>query len=808
MKIKFDIEGMTCAACQAHVLKAVEKLEGTKDVNVNLLQNTLTLDFDENLCSEKDIQEAVSKAGYKAILKTNIKEVQKRKDKDLMKLIICIVDLTILMYFSMGHMMLKWPVPDIVNMEKSPLGFSLIQLILVIPIVVIYNNFFVVGFKKLFMRAPNMDSLIAIGASVSLLYGIYCLFMIAFGHHEYHMYLYFESAGMILTLVSLGKYLEKVSKKKTTKAIEKLINLAPKYATIQLDGEEKKVAIDKVKVGDIVIIRNGDSIPVDGKIIEGAASIDQSNITGESIPVYKKVGQDVFSSTVVTAGFIKIEAKKVGEDTSISNIIKLVEEASNSKAPISKLVDKISGVFVPIVLVISMMVLIVNYIISKNFELALNFAITVLVIACPCALGLATPVAIMVGSGKGAEKGLLIKNAEILEKAHNIKVVVLDKTGTITEGKPNVVDFDNNYGENLLDYIYSIEYKSEHPLAKAICDFAKNNNAKILEVIDYKTIEGSGVIGKIDNKEIYIGNINGENINEDIKIKMKEYSSEGKTPLIIRVDNKIVGIITIKDKVKKYTKEAINLLKSHGIKVIMLTGDNEITAKAVAKEVGIDKVISNVLPQDKQKVINSLKEKNKLVAMVGDGVNDSLALTTADVGISLKGASDIAIDCADIVLLKNKLIDVMNVIALSKKTLITIKLGLFWAFFYNSICILLSTGFLYYINGFKMTPMIGSLAMSLSSVSVVLNALTINLFKPKKIEIEEELKMTNYKIIVEGMMCMHCQKRVNDIVLGFANVKNVDVSLENKCVTFQAEDNFDITDIVQAINNDGYKAKV
>lgn len=825
MKLKFNVEGMTCASCQAHVSKAVEQLEGTSKVNVNLLKNTLDVEVDEAKCDASKIEDAVQKAGYKAYIPNANKKTDKliEKNHDLAYLIFSLVDLLVIMYFSMGHMMWGWSVPKVFNMHTNPMGFSLVQFILVLPIIFLYRKYFINGFKKLIKLSPNMDTLIAIGATFSIAYGIYCLFMISMEYTEYHMYLYFEAAGMILTLVSLGKYLEKLSKRKTTTAIEKLMDLSPKEAVVLKDNIETKVKIEEVKLGDIVVVKKGDSVPVDGKIIEGNASIDQSNITGESIPVYKTANDDVYSSTIVTAGYIKVKATKVGEDTSIANIIKLVDEASNSKAPISKLADKISGVFVPVILAIALVTFIINLIVSKDFQIALNFAITVIVIACPCALGLATPVAIMVGTGKSAENGLLIKNAEILEKAHHIKTVVLDKTGTITEGKPRVTDFESFESDSdLLSVIYSLENMSEHPLALSMIEYAKENNANLLEVKEFKTTDGRGIEGIVNNSKYFIGNYKSV---EELKLNTKELedkvnnlSYQGKTPLLIIKDNKVVGLIAVKDEVKESSKQAISELRNKGIKVIMLTGDNRKTAEAIAKEVNVDEVISDVHPEDKQKVINSLKTNDKnLVAMVGDGVNDALALTSADLGIAIGGGSDIAIESADIVLLRNDLLDVLNVISLSKRVINTIKLSLFWAFFYNFVCVILSTGFLYYLTDkkFMMTPMIASVAMSISSVSVVLTSLTINFFKVKKaknsnnssVSIKEKNKMQTKVIYVDGMMCNHCKAHVEEACKKVPGVSDAVVSLQDKNVTVTCEEKVTDEALKQSIKEAGYEAK-
>lgn len=822
MKKKFNVSGMTCASCQSHVEKAVRKLDGVSDVYVNLLQNNMDVTFDEKICSISKIEEAVEKAGYKATLPEERGVSNKNKDYSLFKLIFCIVDLLVLMYFSMGNMMWGWPSPKVFDMHQNPMGFALVQFILVLPICYIYRNYFISGFKKLFKLSPNMDSLIAVGATFSLAYGIYCLFMISLGHTQYHMYLYFESAGMILVFVSIGKYLEELSKKRTTDSLTKLMDLKPKTAII-LDGDnEVLVNANDVKIGDVVVVKKGDLIPVDGKIIKGEASIDEANITGESIPVFKGVGDEVYSSCILTSGYLYVETSKSSEDTTIATIIKLVEEASNSKAPISRLADKVSGVFVPIIFSISLFVFICNIIyimiakpayVNNAFETALNFAITVIVIACPCALGLATPVAIMVGTGKGAQNGLLIKNAAILEAAHNITTVVLDKTGTITKGHPEVVDFIKYKDFDMESILYSFEIKSEHPLALAIVEYTKDKKRIEYNILNYEAIDGKGLRGIIDNDLYEIGNLKllpNNDLASDIVNKM---SNEGKTTLIVLKNKELYGIVAVKDEIKENSKEAIHLLQNKGIKVVMLTGDNEITANAIAKDVGVNKVIANVMPTDKANVINELKNKNEFVAMVGDGVNDAIALSSANLGIAIGAGSDVAIESADIVLLRNDLLDVLNVISLSKRTINTIKLGLFWAFFYNIICVILATGIFYYTsNGsFKMEPMYGSIAMSISSVSVVLNALTINLFKVKRNKEEiikkEERKMNQLVLNVDGMMCMHCVKHVEDASKKVVGVINAHASLDNKTVTIDYEGNIDKEQIIKNITDAGYSVK-
>ncbi len=825
MKQRFEVKGMTCAACERHVHRAVGKLDGVKSVNVNLLQNNMVVDFDDGVCPKERIESAVSEAGYEAFIKEEKKEVGKVKDYSLAKLIFCIVDLLVIMYVSMGNMMWGFPLPRVFDHHYNPTGFALLQFLLVLPIIFIYRNYFISGFRKLLKRAPNMDTLIAIGATFSMAYGIYCLFMISYGYSEYHMYLYFESAGMILVFVSIGKYLEGLSTRRTTDAITKLMDLAPKTATVLSDGKEITVKAEEVKKGDTVIVRKGAAIPVDGRVIKGKASVDQSNITGESIPVFKIEGDEVISSCIVTSGYIEIEATKVGEDSSFATIIKLVEEASNSKAPISKLADKISGIFVPVILAVAVVVFIANILysalakpefVSSAFEIALNFAITVVVIACPCALGLATPVAVMVGTGKAAKNGLLIKNAEILEAAHKIDTVVLDKTGTLTRGKPTVTDLEKFAEFDIASVLYSFEIKSEHPLGSAIVEYTKDKKTVDYEVTDFRSVDGKGLSGRIGEDEYKIGNLRfSEHPSGELVEKMNAFAASGKTALAVFRNGEAVGIVAVKDELKETSKEAVRLLRKQGIKVVMLTGDNAATAQAIADEVHVDRVISEVLPEDKAKVIEELKKENKCVAMVGDGVNDAPALTTADIGIAIGAGSDVALESADIVLMRDDLLDVRNAIALSRRVIRTIKTGLFWAFFYNAVCVLLATGLWFYLsNGsFKMEPMYGSIAMSLSSVSVVLNALTINFFRIKREapventnnDFSEETEMNKLVLNVNGMSCNHCKMTVEKLCKAAANVTDATVSLADKNVTITYDGAIDKESIVRSINEEGFE---
>lgn len=817
MKQKFSILGMSCAACVSHVNKAVVHLKGVNNVDVNLLSNSMVVDYDETVVNINDIINAVSDAGYGAKIYEKVNNNATLK-KDLHKLIIAFILLILLMYVSMGHMV-GLPLPPFLTGHMNALWYALTQLVITIPVLIIYRKYFISGYKKLFKLAPNMDSLIAISATASMVYGIFAIVMISIGLvnsnmelvSEYHHNLYFESAAMILTLVSFGKYLEQLSKRKTTQAISKLMDLAPKKALILKGNKEVEVPVEEVKVDDLVVVKKGFAVPVDGVIVEGNAAIDEANITGESMPALKSVNQVVYTSTIINSGYIVIKATKVGEDTSIANIIKLVEASSNSKAPISQLADKIASIFVPIVMAISLLSFVISIIASRDFNLSFNFAISVLVIACPCSLGLATPVAIMVGTGVGASNGLLIKNAEILEKSHLIKTIVFDKTGTLTNGKPTVTDFINIDSDNdLLSIIYSMENRSEHPLASAITNYANGTSAKIIDITSFKTIEGQGIEAKFNKDTYYIGNASNVKIDEQTQKKLKQLSKEGKTSLIVTKNNKLVAIIALKDEIKKNSVLAIHELHKMGIRTVMLTGDNKITAQTIADEVGISEVIAEVLPIDKQNVIKSLKHDNKhLVAMVGDGVNDALALTTADLGISLKGGSDIALETSDIVLLRNDLLDVVNVINLSKRVLRTIKGNLFWAFFYNSIGIVLASGLLYPLWQIKLNPMIGSLAMSLSSVFVVLNALTINLFKPKKYieNVKEEEEMKEIVLQVKGMMCEHCKKHVENALTKIPGVTRVEVSLKENSAKIYSIQELNHNDLINAVKNAGYEAK-
>ncbi len=811
MKKKFKIEGMTCSACQSHVQHAVEKLEGIQECNVNLLANSMDVSFDEQALKEADIVFAVEKAGYKALSPEDIKQEEKPKmDSKGKILILSAVFAVIVFYLAMGPM-LYIPIPSF--FEDNPLILAITELLLTIPVVFMNRHYFINGFKRLFHLSPNMDSLIALGSSASLVYGIYIIYVMAYhlnaGNEITHYVhdLYLESASMILVLVSFGKYLEGKSKKKTNDSIQKLMDLAPKTAILLKDGKETEVFVEQVKQNDFVVIKKGMQAPVDGIIVEGSGSFDQSNITGESIPVFKEKDEEVISSTILTNGYTVIQATKVGEDTTIHTIIKLVEEAANSKAPISKLADKISFFFVPIVMLIALISFIV-FAFLENVSFAFGIGISVLVIACPCALGLATPVAIMVATGVAARNGLVIKNAEILERTHSLETIILDKTGTITEGAPVLTDIISFSEEDILKIAYTLEQKSEHPLALAIMDEATKKGIVAYEIENFESLSGLGVQGDIQGITYYIGNkkyISTLSIDLEEKEKLiQSLSEQAKTPLFLATKEKLIGILTVKDKIKEDSKEAVQRLQKLGLEVIMLTGDNASTAASIAKEVGITRVISDVMPDEKQKVVKEEQARGKQVAMVGDGVNDAPALMCADIGIAIGRGADIALDAADIILVSNSLNAVYSAIQLSRRTIRNIKGNLFWAFFYNAIGILFAAGTFYYAFHIKLNPMISALAMSFSSVFVVTNALRLNTFKT--IKKGEKKKMEKYTIQIEGMMCKHCQARVEKALQGVAGVHEVTVSLEQKNAVVTCE-GVSKEALVQAVTEAGYEAK-
>ncbi|MDE7384556.1 MAG: heavy metal translocating P-type ATPase [Anaeroplasmataceae bacterium] len=813
MKRKFKIEGMTCSACQSHVQHAVEKLEGIETCNVNLLANTMDVSYDEAILKDEIIINAVEKAGYKAFLNENKDTVKvKQEDHKGRTLIIAAVFAILVFYLAMGPM-IYIPIPPI--FEKNPLILAITELLLTLPVLVLYRNYFINGFKRLLKLSPNMDSLIALGSSASLLYGIYIIYLMAYrlgvGQDITHLSheLYLESASTILVLVSVGKYLEGKSKKKTNASIEKLMDLAPKTALLIRDGKEMEILVEEVKLHDHIIVKRGMQVPVDGIIIEGAGSFDQSNITGESIPVYKELNEEAISSTILTSGYVVIEATKVGEDTTIHTIIKLVEEAANSKAPISKLADRISFFFVPVVMLIALICFIV-FCFLEGPSFAFGIGISVLVIACPCALGLATPVAIMVATGVAARNGLLIKNAEILERTHSINTIILDKTGTITEGKPKVVDYLCFTNDDLLKIAYTLEQKSEHPLASAIIAKATEENIEPYELTSYDSHAGLGIEGKIKEQTYYIGNktyLTTLGIKLDTEdSRIENICKPGVTPLFIAKNNTFIGVIAVKDEIKEDSKAGIAKLKQLGLEVIMLTGDNASTAASIANEVGIDHVISDVLPDEKQSVVKAEQEKGKNVAMVGDGINDAPALMSADIGIAIGRGADIAIEAADIILVSNSLSDVYSAIKLSRRTINNIKGNLFWAFFYNAIGIVLAAGVFYYAFHIKLNPMIAALAMSFSSVFVVTNALRLNTFKTNKTKQKGGVKVETITLSVEGMMCKHCQAHVEKALSGVAGVESVEVSLEKKSAIVTGK-NLSKEALTKAVAEAGYEAK-
>lgn len=825
---KFNVTGMSCAACSSRVEKAVSKVEGVQSCSVSLLTNSMGV---EGSASDESIIAAVEKAGYGASVagaeKKQSAETDQLKDKDtpvlMHRLIASVGFLVVLMYISMGHMMWGWPLPAF--FADNHIAMGLAQLLLCVIIMVINQKFFISGFKGLIHRSPNMDTLVALGSGASFVYSVYALFAMTDaqvkGNAElvmsYMHEFYFESAAMILTLITVGKMLEAHSKGKTTNALKALLNLAPKKATLLIDGKETEVTVDKVKKGGVFVVRPGESIPVDAEITDGSTAVDESALTGESIPVDKVVGDTVSAGTINKSGFIKCSATAVGEDTALSQIIKMVSDAAATKAPVAKIADKVSGVFVPAVIVIALITIAVWLLCGQTVGYALARGISVLVISCPCALGLATPVAIMVGNGMGARKGILFKTAASLEETGKTQIAILDKTGTITKGEPKVTDiipFEITENE-LLKYAYSIEAKSEHPLAKAIIVKAEELSLNPYEVTDFKAESGSGLSAEYNGKRIiggskkYISSIIG--ISNDILSKADKLSEEGKTPLFFMLDNKLLGIIAVADVIKEESPQAIKQLQNMGIKVVMLTGDNERTAKAVGKLAGVDEVIAGVMPDGKEKVVAELKKQGK-VLMVGDGINDAPALTRADIGMAIGSGTDIAIDAADVVFMKSKLTDVPAAVRLSRKTLRNIHENLFWAFIYNVIGIPLAAGVWIPLLGWQLNPMFGAAAMSLSSFCVVTNALRLNFFditNPKK---DRKIKYKSKKddnamtktMKIDGMMCSHCEGRVKQSLEGLAQVSQAEVSHEKgtAVVTLTAEVSNDV--LKKTVEDQGY----
>ncbi|NFK77031.1 copper-translocating P-type ATPase [Clostridium botulinum] len=737
--MNLKIEGMTCAACAKAVERVSRKLDGVLEANVNIATEKLDITFDKSKVSLNDIKIAIEKAGYKALEEKNIEEEKKGKEDAIKSLwrrfITSLIFAVPLLTISMGSMMgLK--LPKIIDPMHNPLNFGLIQLILVIPIILVGNKFFRVGFKSLVKGSPNMDSLISIGTSAAVVYGIFAIFQISKGNMHYAHDLYFESGATILTLITLGKYLESVSKGKTSEAIKKLMALAPKNATIIRDNKEIIIPIEEVKINDIVLVKPGEKLPVDGEIIEGSTAIDESMLTGESLPVEKHIGDIAVAGSINKHGLIKYKATKVGKDTTLAQIIKLVEEAQGSKAPIARLADKISAYFVPTVIALAIISSLAWYISGKSLIFSLTIFISVLVIACPCALGLATPTAIMVGTGKGAENGVLIKSGGALETAHKVQSIIFDKTGTITEGKPKVTDILVSEGVDekyLLQVGATAEKGSEHPLGEAIVKKAEEENLELFQGKDFRAIPGKGIEVIIEDKKVLLGNLR---LMEEYEVEIKDFmdkshklSKEGKTPMFIAIENKIKGIIAVADTLKENSKKAIEKLHNMGVEVVMITGDNKNTAEAIGKQVGIDKIFAEVLPSDKANWVKKLQQEGKIVAMVGDGINDAPALAQADIGIAIGSGTDVAIESADIVLIKSDLMDVPTALKLSRATIKNIKENLFWAFGYNTLGIPVAMGVLYIFGGPLLNPMIAAAAMSFSSVSVLLNALRLRRFK-------------------------------------------------------------------------------
>lgn len=798
---QYNVTGMSCAACSARVEKAVSAVNGVTSCSVNLLTNSMGV---EGTASESDIISAVEKAGYGAYPKgaekaksnedTENKEIKAMKNR----LIWSSVFLVILMYFSMGYSMWGWYVPKF--LDGNYIAVGIIQLLLTLIIMFINRKFFINGFKGVINRSPNMDTLVALGSGASFAYSLYALFAMTYAqmngntHHVMHLMheFYFESSAMILTLITVGKTLEAHSKGKTTNALKSLINLAPKSAVIIRDGKEISVPVESIRKGDIFIVRSGENIAADGIIIDGTCAVDESALTGESIPADKSAGDYVSSGTINKSGFIKCEALKVGEETALSKIIRMVEDASATKAPVAKIADKVSGIFVPVVIGIAVITLIIWLVAGESFGFALARSISVLVISCPCALGLATPVAIMVGNGVGAKNGILFKTAVALEETGKINTVVLDKTGTVTIGKPEVTDIivSNGFSENeFLSSAVSIEKKSEHPLALAIIKKAEEIGINPEEVTDFKVFAGNGLSAVMNNSEISGGNLDFISSKVTVPQKFKsiseKLSEQGKTPMFFCKDNTFMGIIAVADVIKKDAPQAINELHNMGMRVVMLTGDNERTARAIANQVGADEVIAGVLPDGKESVIRNLKKSGK-VAMVGDGINDAPALARADIGIAVGNGTDIAIDSADVVLMKSRAVDIPASIRLSRKTLKNIHENLFWAFIYNIIGIPLAAGVFIPIFELKLNPMFGAFAMSLSSFCVVSNALRLNLFdiynsaKDKKIKSKSERKSSSMQktIKIEGMMCGHCEATVKKALEAVSGVESAEVSHE------------------------------
>ena len=811
MKLKFKVTGMTCAACSARVEKVAKSVEGVHKADVNLLAGTLTVEADTEAVFTP-IVEKIRNAGYAATAYTQEKTAPQTTGISVKsRIIVSGLFLIVLMYFTMGHM-IGLPAPSWYHGNQNAQIAALLQLLLTLPVLVLNATYYKNGLRALWNRSPNMDTLIAIGSGAAFGYSVYAMFCIAYGMgygdwalvERYRENLYFESAAMIVTLVTLGKYLESRAKGKTTSALEKLMNLRPNHATIKQNDEEFSVPVEQVKIGDIIILRSGSAVPVDGKVISGQAFVDQSAITGESIPVEKETGDSLIAGTICTQGYMEMVAEKVGEDTTLSQIVKLVEDAGGSKAPIARIADKVAGVFVPVVLAISAVTFALWTFSGAEFTFALTNAISVLVISCPCAMGLATPVAIMVATGRGARMGVLYKNAEALERLHSVDTVVLDKTGTLTEGKPVVTDMisDSINQEQLLQIAVSLEAYSEHPFAAAILEHG--NRCEKLPVTDFQTLPGQGISAIIKGKKCFAGN---RRLIESLGLQVPEYAEftqQGKTPLHFAYEDSYLGAIAVADALKEDSLDAVRAMHKLGLNVIMLTGDNAVTAKSIADKADISQVISDVMPQDKAQVISDLRSKGHKVLMVGDGINDAPALVTADIGMAIGSGTDIAMESADIVLMGNSLLSVANAIGLSKATIRNIKQNLFWAFFYNALSIPVAAGAFYTALGIGLSPMLGAAAMSMSSLFVVTNALRLGKFKSNITKIQETKEMETI-IYVNGMMCPHCKARVESVCKGFAGVTSAEVNLEKKLVAITGDAN--IADIKKAITDAGYEVK-
>lgn len=830
MKQKFDVTGMTCSACSAHVEKAVAKIKGVGSVTVSLLTNSMTVDYDDKVTNAKAICAAVKKSGYGA----NIAGESNKSDKSqsantvsLARLLVSLIFCVILMYFSMGPM-IGIPLPSFFDGHENAVSLALVQLLLCLPVWFVNFPYFSVGFKRLFQGSPNMDTLIALGSTASAVYAVAVTFVTSYALgkmdmailEKYHHMLYFESSAMILALVDLGKYFEGRSKLKTGDALAKLRKLAPDKALLILDGEEREVEGKSIKVGDVVAVKAGMSFPADGKIIYGSCFADESSISGESLPVEKQLDASVIGGTVCVGGYVRVQVTTVGQDSMLEKIIGLVEEAGTSKAPIQRLADKISAVFVPIVMSLSLVTFVVWLCVGEPLSTALNFAVSVLVISCPCALGLATPVAIMIATGKGAENGILIKNGEVLERLADICQVVLDKTGTVTQGKPFVKSFSTPLDENdFFGLIGGIEKQSEHPLGKAVLERAEQLGATLCEPTKFTTLPGRGVVATVDGKCYAVGNkklMEEQGVSEtDYSEVLKEYSEQALTCLIASCNGKFVGIIGVGDEIKPTSKDAIKLLDAQGVQPIMLTGDNKLAARAVCNELGVNEFYAEVLPDQKEQKVQELM-KNGVTAMVGDGINDAPALASADVGFAISSGADIATDSADVVLIKNDVRDVATAIKLSRKTKRNIKENLFWAFFYNALGIPLAAGVLYATPlHWQLSPMIAAAAMSLSSLFVVTNALRLRLFKADKVseasdgqhkstkKQKKEAKM-KYQITIEGMMCDHCTAHVKQALLSTRGVRSAEVNLESKTATVEANDRVKSEALSKAVEKAGY----